>query len=63
MNLKNDNLLQREATSGVEPNIYGGERLTHQVNSIFKNLQCKKVSKSPISKMLKKVNEGNEGTK
>jgi len=39
------NLLQREATRGVEPSIHGdGERLTHQVYNILKNLQCKKVA-------------------
>jgi len=54
--------LQREAANGAEPSIHGGKRLAHQVYNILKNLQCKKVSKSPMSKMLKKVDEGNEGT-
>jgi len=44
------------------PNINNGERLTHQVYSILKNLQYKKVSKSPMSKMLRKVDESNKGT-
>ena len=43
---------------GVEPsNHCYGERLKHQVYNILKNLQCKKVTKSPMSKMLKKVDE------
>jgi len=44
-------------TRSVEPNIHGGERLKHQVYNILKNLQCKKVTKSPMSKMLKKIDE------
>jgi len=54
--------LQREAVRGVEPSIHGGKKITHQVYNILKNLQRKKVSKPPMSKMLKKVDEGNEGT-
>ena len=42
------NLLQREMTRSVEPNIHRGDRLTHQVYKTLKNLQCKEVSKSPI---------------
>jgi len=45
--------LQREVVRGVEPNIHGGERLKHQ---------CKKFCKPPMLKMLKKVDEDNEGT-
>jgi len=54
--------LQREAIRSVEPSIHDGERLTHKVYNILKILQCKKVSKSPVSKMLKKIDEDNEGT-
>jgi len=45
----------------IKSSIYNGKRVTHQVYNILKNLQCKNVSKLP-SKMLKKVDEGNEGT-
>jgi len=55
--------LQREAARGVEQSIHGGERLTHQVYTIIlRNLQCRKVSKSPMLKILRKVDEDNEGT-
>jgi len=57
--------LEREAARGVEPSIHGihgGDRPTHQVYSILKNLQRKKLIKAPMSKMLKKVDEGNKGT-
>jgi len=37
--------------------------LMHQVYSILKNLQRKKVSKPPMSKILNKVDECNKGTK
>jgi len=48
-------LLERETARGVKPSIHDGKRLTHQVYIILKNLQCKKVSKSAMLKMLKKV--------
>jgi len=33
--------LQREATRGVKPNIHDGERLTHKMHNILKNLERK----------------------
>jgi len=46
----------------LEPNIHGGENITHQAYNILKNLQLKKVIKPPMSKTLKKVDEDNKGT-
>jgi len=55
--------LQRKATTSVKPNIYSGERLKHQLYTILKNLQRKEDSKPPMSKILKRVDKGNERTK